>query len=85
MPSQSYAAAKRDQYGMRIKEFNIFLFVRFYLFWLVYTICCTIEWEFITKDKFIFKSIIGLMEVFKKLSVALFAGHICGQKKKKTC
>jgi len=73
---------KKDPYAaLRIKEFNIFLLVRFLLIigWSMQFI--VIEWQVfsMTKDPFI----IGLMEIIPAFSMALFAGHIVDQKEKK--
>jgi MFS family permease len=76
---------KKDPYAaLRIKEFNIFLLVRFALVfgWSMQFII--IEWEVysITKDP-LSLGIIGLMEVIPAVSMALFAGHIVDQKEKR--
>ncbi|PQB03434.1 MFS transporter [Polaribacter filamentus] len=77
--------AKNDPYAaLRIKEFNIFLFVRFLLVfgWSMQFI--VIEWEVysITKDP-LSLGIIGLMEIIPAFSMALFAGHIVDQREKR--
>jgi len=77
--------AKNDPYAaLRIKEFNIFLFVRFLLVfgWSMQFI--VIEWQVysITKDP-LSLGIIGLMEIIPAFSMALFAGHIVDQKEKR--
>ena len=77
--------AKNDPYAaLRIKEFNIFLFVRFLLVfgWSMQFI--VIEWQVysITKDP-LFLGIIGLMEIIPAFSMALFAGHIVDQSEKR--
>jgi MFS family permease len=77
--------AKNDPYAaLRIKEFNIFLFVRFLLVfgWSMQFI--VIEWQVysITKDP-LSLGIIGLMEILPAFSMALFAGHIVDQKEKR--
>ncbi len=77
--------AKKDPYAaLRIKEFNIFLLVRFLLVfgWSMQFI--VIEWEVysITKDP-LSLGIIGLMEIIPAFSMALFAGHIVDQKEKR--
>ncbi|MFT6869428.1 MAG: MFS family permease [Polaribacter sp.] len=77
--------AKQDPYAaLRIKEFNIFLFVRFLLVfgWSMQFI--VIEWQVysITKDP-LSLGIIGLMEIIPAFSMALFAGHIVDQKEKR--
>ena len=76
---------KQDPYAaLRIKEFNLFLFVRFLLVfgWSVQFI--VIEWQVysITKDP-LSLGIIGLMEIIPAFSMALFAGHIVDQKEKR--
>ena len=77
--------AKNDPYAaLRIKEFNIFLFVRFLLVfgWSMQFI--VIEWQVysITKDP-LSLGIIGLMEIIPAFSMALFAGHIVDQSEKR--
>lgn len=77
--------AKQDPYAaLRIREFNIFLFVRFLLVfgWSMQFI--VIEWQVysITKDP-LSLGIIGLMEIIPAFSIALFAGHIVDQKEKR--
>ena len=77
--------AKNDPYAaLRIKEFNIFLFVRFLLVfgWSMQFI--VIEWQVysITKDP-LSLGIIGLMEIIPAFTMALFAGHIVDQKEKR--
>ena len=72
---------KKDPYAaLRIKEFNIFLLVRFVLVfgWSMQFI--VIEWEVysLTKDP-LSLGIIGLMEIIPALTMALFAGHIVDQ------
>jgi MFS family permease len=76
---------KKDPYAsLRIKEFNIFLLVRFFLVfgWTMQFVI--VEWQVysITKDPFSL-GIIGLMEVIPAVSMALFAGHIVDQKEKR--
>ncbi len=76
---------KQDPYAaLRIREFNIFLFVRFLLVfgWSMQFI--VIEWQVysITKDP-LSLGIIGLMEIIPAFSMALFAGHIVDQKEKR--
>ena len=75
----------KDPYAsLRIKEFNIFLLVRFVLVfgWSMQFII--IEWQVysITKNP-LSLGIIGLMEVIPAVSMALFAGHIVDQKEKR--
>ncbi len=77
--------AKTDPYAaLRIREFNIFLFVRFLLVfgWSMQFI--VIEWQVysITKDP-LSLGIIGLMEIIPAFSMALFAGHIVDQREKR--
>ncbi|MFD2566947.1 MFS transporter [Pseudotenacibaculum haliotis] len=76
---------KKDPYAsLRIREFNIFLILRFALVfgWSMQFII--IEWQVysITKDP-LSLGIIGLMEVIPAVSMALFAGHIVDQKEKR--
>ncbi|MBA6156721.1 MFS transporter [Tenacibaculum sp. S7007] len=76
---------KKDPYAsLRIKEFNIFLLVRFLLVfgWSMQFI--VIEWQVysITKDP-LSLGIIGLMEIIPAFTMALFAGHIVDQKEKR--
>ncbi|MFL1010482.1 MFS transporter [Flavisericum labens] len=77
--------AKTDPYAaLRIKEFNIFLLVRFVLVfgWSMQFI--VIEWEVysLTKDP-LYLGLIGLMEIIPAFTMALFAGHIVDQKEKR--
>jgi MFS family permease len=77
--------SKKDPYAsLRIKEFNIFLLVRFALVfgWSMQFII--IEWQVysITKNP-LSLGVIGLMEVIPAVSMALFAGHIVDQKEKR--
>ena len=76
---------KEDPYAaLRIKEFNIFLIVRFLLVfgWSMQFI--VIEWQVysITKDP-LSLGIIGLMEIVPAFTMALFAGHIVDQNEKR--
>ncbi|MCD8407074.1 MFS transporter [Tenacibaculum dicentrarchi] len=76
---------KNDPYAsLRIKEFNLFLLVRFALVfgWSMQFII--IEWQVysITKNP-LSLGIIGLMEVIPAVSMALLAGHIVDQKEKR--
>ena len=76
---------KNDPYAaLRIKEFNIFLLLRFALVfgWSMQFI--VIEWQVysMTKDPWSL-GIIGLMEVVPAVLMALFAGHIVDQKEKR--
>jgi MFS family permease len=77
--------AKTNPYAaLKIKEFNIFLFMRFLLVfgWSMQFI--VIEWQVysITKDP-LSLGIIGLMEIIPAFSMALFAGHIVDQREKR--
>ena len=72
---------KKDPYAsLRIKEFNIFLLVRFALVFAWSMQFIIIEWQVysITKNP-LSLGIIGLMEVIPAVSMALFAGHIVDQ------
>jgi len=76
---------KKDPYAaLRIKEFNIFLLLRFALIfgWSMQFII--IEWQVyaLTKDP-LYIGLIGLMEIIPALGMALFAGHIVDQKEKR--
>jgi len=76
---------REDPYAaLRIKEFNIFLIVRFLLVfgWSMQFI--VIEWQVysMTKDP-LSLGIIGLMEIIPAFTMALFAGHIVDQKEKR--
>ncbi len=76
---------KNDPYAsLRIREFNIFLLVRFVLVfgWSMQFII--IEWQVyeLTRDP-LSLGIIGLMEIIPAVSMALFAGHIVDQKEKR--
>ena len=76
---------KKDPYAaLRIREFNIFLLVRFALIfgWSMQFI--VIEWKVyeLTGDP-LYLGLIGLMEIIPALSMALFAGHIVDQKEKR--
>lgn len=76
---------KKDPYAaLRIKEFNIFLLVRFALVFAWSMQFIVIEWQVysITKDP-LSLGLIGLMEIIPALSMALFAGHIVDQKEKR--
>lgn len=77
--------AKNDPYAaLRIKEFNIFLLLRFLLVfgWSMQFI--VIEWEVysLTKDP-LNLGLIGLMEIIPAFTMALFAGHIVDQNEKR--
>ena len=76
---------KQDPYAaLKIKEFNIFLLVRFLLVfgWSMQFI--VIEWQVysLTKDA-LSLGIIGLMEIIPAFTMALFAGHIVDRKEKR--
>lgn len=76
---------KKDPYAsLRIKEFNIFLFIRFLLVFGWSMQFVIIEWQVysITKSAWSL-GMIGLMEVIPAVSMALFAGHIVDQKEKR--
>lgn len=76
---------KKDPYAaLRIKEFNIFLLVRFALVFAWSMQFVIIEWEVysITKDPWAL-GLIGLMEIIPAVGIALFAGHIVDQKEKR--
>ncbi|EGV43214.2 MFS transporter [Bizionia argentinensis JUB59] len=78
--------SKKDPYAaLRIKEFNIFLVLRFALVFAWSMQFIIIEWQVysITKDP-LSLGIIGLMEIIPALTMALFAGHIVDQREKKT-
>jgi MFS family permease len=77
--------SKNDPYAaLKVKEFNIFLFVRFLLVfgWSMQFII--IEWQVysITKDP-LSLGIVGLMEIIPAFTMAVFAGHIVDQKEKR--
>jgi len=77
--------AKKDPYqALRIKEFNIFLVLRFVLVFAWSMQFIVIEWQVytLTKDP-LSLGIIGLMEIIPALSMALFAGHIVDQSEKR--
>ena len=73
---------KNDPYAaLRIKEFNIFLLVRFALVFGWSMQFVVIEWQVyaLTKDP-LSLGIIGLMEIIPAFGMALFAGHIVDQR-----
>lgn len=75
----------KDPYAsLRIKEFNIFLLVRFVLVFAWSMQFIIIEWQVysLTKNP-LSLGIIGLMEVIPAVSMALFAGHIVDQREKR--
>ncbi len=76
---------KQDPFAsLRIKEFNIFLLVRFVLVfgWSMQFLILEYEIYEITNSKLAI-GIIGLMEVIPAVSMALFAGHVVDQKEKR--
>ncbi|WP_409417577.1 MFS transporter [Flavobacterium sp. PS2] len=78
-------AKKNDPYAaLRIREFNVFLLLRFAMVFAWSMQFIVIEWEVysLTKDP-LSLGIIGLMEVIPAVSMALFAGHIVDQNEKK--
>jgi MFS family permease len=78
-------AKKNDPYAaLRIREFNVFLLLRFAMVFAWSMQFIVIEWEVysLTKNP-LSLGIIGLMEVIPAVSMALFAGHIVDQKEKK--
>lgn len=83
--SMEQTPIKKDPYAaLRIKEFNIFLMVRFALVFAWSMQFIIIEWEVysITKDPWSL-GLIGLMEIIPAVGIALFAGHIVDQKEKR--
>ena len=77
--------AKRDPYAaLRIKEFNIFLALRFVLVFAWSMQFIVVEWQVysLTTDP-LSLGLIGLMEIIPALGMALFAGHIVDQKEKR--
>ena len=77
--------AKRDPYAaLRIKEFNIFLALRFVLVFAWSMQFIVVEWQVysLTKDP-LSLGLIGLMEIIPALGMALFAGPIVDQKEKR--
>ncbi|WP_242121174.1 MFS transporter [Aestuariivivens sediminicola] len=76
---------KTDPYAaLRIREFNIFLFLRFVLVFAWSMQFIVIEWQVysLTKDP-LSLGIIGLMEIIPAFTMALFAGHIVDQREKR--
>jgi len=76
---------KKDPYAaLRIKEFNVFLLVRFALVFAWSMQFIIIEWEVysLTKDPWSL-GLIGLMEIIPAVGIALFAGHIVDQNEKR--
>ena len=77
--------AKTEPYAaLRIKEFNIFLVVRFALIFAWSMQFIVIEWQVysLTKDP-LSLGIIGLMEVVPAVLTSLYAGHVVDQKEKR--
>ncbi len=80
-----FKMSKKDPYAaLRIKEFKVFLLLRFLLVfgWSMQFII--IEWQVysLTKDP-LSLGIIGLMEIIPAFTMALLAGHIVDQKEKR--
>ena len=76
---------KNDPYAaLRIREFNIFLLVRFALVFAWSMQFIVIEWKVyeLTGDP-LYLGFIGLMEIIPALLMALFAGHIVDQREKR--
>ena len=74
-----------DPYAaLKVKEFNIFLLVRFALVFAWSMQFVIIEWQVytITKNP-LSLGIIGLMEIIPAVTVALFAGHVVDQREKR--
>lgn len=77
--------AKKDPYAaLRIKEFNLFLVVRFCLVFAWAMQFTVIEWHVyeLTGDP-IYLGIIGLMEIIPAVATALFAGHVVDNSEKR--
>lgn len=75
----------KDPYAsLRIKEFNIFLLMRFFLVFAWSMQFIIIEWQVysLTKDPWSL-GLIGAFEFLPAFSMALFAGHIVDQKEKR--
>lgn len=77
--------AKNDPYAaMRIREFNIFLLLRFIMVFSWSMQFIVIEWEVYSLTKSALSlGIVGLMEVVPAILMALFAGHFVDQNEKK--
>ncbi len=76
---------KKDPFAsLRIKEFNIFLLVRFALVFAWSMQFIIVEWQVysLTKDPWSL-GLIGAFEFVPAFSMALFAGHIVDQKEKR--
>lgn len=79
------AIKQNDPYeALRIKEFRIFLMMRFALVFAWSMQFIVIEWQVykLTKDP-LSLGIIGLMELIPAFSMALYAGHYVDQKEKR--
>ena len=77
--------AKNDPYAaLRIREFNIFLSLRFIMVFSWSMQFIVIEWEVYSLTKSALSlGIVGLMEVVPAILMALFAGHFVDQNEKK--
>lgn len=77
--------AKKDPYAaLRIREFNIFLLLRFIMVFSWSMQFIVIEWEVYSLTKSALSlGIVGLMEVVPAILMALFAGHFVDQNEKK--
>ena len=77
--------AKNDPYAaLRIREFNIFLILRFIMVFSWSMQFIVIEWEVYSLTKSALSlGIVGLMEVVPAILMALFAGHFVDQNEKK--
>ncbi|MCF8319963.1 MAG: MFS transporter [Flavobacterium sp.] len=78
--------AKNDPYAaLRIREFNIFLLLRFIMVFSWSMQFIVIEWEVYSLTKSALSlGIVGLMEVVPAILMALFAGHFVDQNEKKS-
>ena len=76
---------KNDPYAaLRIREFNIFLLLRFIMVFSWSMQFIVIEWEVYSLTKSALSlGIVGLMEVVPAILMALFAGHFVDQNEKK--
>ena len=77
--------AKNDPYAaLRIREFNIFLLLRFIMVFSWSMQFIVIEWEVYSLTKSALSlGIVGLMEVVPAILMALFSGHFVDQNEKK--
>jgi MFS family permease len=77
--------AKNDPYAaLRIREFNIFLLLRFIMVFSWSMQFIVVEWEVYSLTKSALSlGIVGLMEVVPAILMALFAGHFVDQNEKK--